>query len=985
MNISINLDKDFENKLHELEEKYGEEITRTNGFAADQLDHTKFISNFIDSYNVADATIDPNANQSTKDIRSLLDEMNKPQQKLLSMNKIYYEVKKKYGKAVADEWFENDFSGATYLHDAPSSSFYSYCYAYELQNLAEKGLYFLPKSNTYPPKHMTTFFAHLREFIVWVSNRTSGACALPSFFIYSYYFWKKDVEAGYYLKDPEYYRRQMFQQFIFEVNQIHTRITQSAYTNLIIMDRPYIEELFGTRQFPDGTFVMDYIDEIIEHEKAFMETEAEIRKSVFHTFPVFTYALLFQNGKFVDEEFARWCNKNNLQWYDSNFYIGDSVTNLASCCFDGKQLCLTRSSLGGVKLLPFKDFCEASYKDVKRNLKIFHNGSWVKGDVVKLPKKQMYKIVTSNKKELYVTEDHVFPTDSGDKMVKDITTDDFLLFNTRRLDSFPEADKGLTYEQGFFIGMYLGGGSSQKREEFTPVINLSLNRQKYERTIDIFSKAIGRIDEDVEVKLGKPYDNVYPVTIRSWLVYNFMREYVSGNYSYEKELNMDCLLQSYDFRRGILDGYYATDGGNSNRIYTTSEKLVPQVEALITSLGMNSVIDVSDRTDEPVIIRGEEYERHYPLHCIRWYSQTNKRNFGGVYKVVNNNEYFKVASIEKYDSDDDYVYCFNMKNEDEPYFTLPNGVISHNCRMLNDLSKQKQFRSSIGGSLVEIGSVKVSTINLMRIALESGGDKDKFIEILKHRVNLNMQVLDCVRHIIQRNIEKGLLPNYSYGVINLEKQTTTNGLTAMYEAIREMGMIETDKFGNVSYTDEGIEFASKIMDTVNELQDNAGFDYNVSLEIIPAESANVKLCHKDNILYNRHDDFIYSNQWTSLMAQTQLKTRIKLSAILDKKAGGGQILHVSLDGNQLTEEQSWEILNYMANAGVIYFAFNPKLSLCKHKHTFFGETCPICGEKKEDEVTRCVGYLVPVSSYSAARRDEENHRQWYSVGEDTYL
>lgn len=1363
MNISINLDKDFENKLHELEEKYGEEITRTNGFAADQLDHTKFISNFIDSYNVADATIDPNANQSTKDIRSLLDEMNKPQQKLLSMNKIYYEVKKKYGKAVADEWFENDFSGATYLHDAPSSSFYSYCilpnecctfiyngryidcsmqdiynivderefydaeagvhykipknlkvqdldkntgeirytkvsmvskkntderffftklyngmnlittenhqfigetsdtaakdivenetkaysafdnkkftnsieyyhgipmnedfgylvgmylaegyntrgqlsicqdfekskdtcvriieildkynmpyklypnsniirlkngennwerrllkvfkgkycdekrlcedyihfsdkfligflagiidgdgtvacnrtlmirmtsrtlinqirsiglhfgvyfgsrlpyiqsqeakiqqkrpmysanvnmnrnrdfflslpshkisekftnyeydessanknyvcelgymkvrdckqtykptntvydlstethtficndilihncYAYELQNLAEKGLYFLPKSNTYPPKHMTTFFAHLREFIVWVSNRTSGACALPSFFIYSYYFWKKDVEAGYYLKDPEYYRRQMFQQFIFEVNQIHTRITQSAYTNLIIMDRPYIEELFGTRQFPDGTFVMDYIDEIIEHEKAFMETEAEIRKSVFHTFPVFTYALLFQNGKFVDEEFARWCNKNNLQWYDSNFYIGDSVTNLASCCFDGKQLCLTRSSLGGVKLLSFKDFCEASYKDTKTNLKIFHNGSWVNGNVVKLPKKQMYKIVTANKKELYVTEDHVFPTDSGDKMVKDITTDDFLLFNTRRLDSFPEADKGLTYEQGFFIGMYLGDGSSQKREEFTPVINLSLNRQKYERTIDILSKAIGRIDEDVEVKLGKPYDNVYPVTIRSWLVYNFMREYVSGNYSYEKELNMDCLLQSYDFRRGILDGYYATDGGNSNRIHTTSEKLVPQVEALITSLGMNSVIDVSDRTDEPVIIRGEEYERHYPLHCIRWYSQTNKRNFGGVYKVVNNNEYFKVASIEKYDSDDDYVYCFNMKNEDEPYFTLPNGVISHNCRMLNDLSKQKQFRSSIGGSLVEIGSVKVSTINLMRIALESGGDKDKFIEILKHRVNLNMQVLDCVRHIIQRNIEKGLLPNYSYGVINLEKQTTTNGLTAMYEAIREMGMIETDKFGNVSYTDEGIEFASKIMDTVNELQDNAGFDYNVSLEIIPAESANVKLCHKDNILYNRHDDFIYSNQWTSLMAQTQLKTRIKLSAILDKKAGGGQILHVSLDGNQLTEEQSWEILNYMANAGVIYFAFNPKLSLCKHKHTFFGETCPICGEKKEDEVTRCVGYLVPVSSYSAARRDEENHRQWYSVGEDIYL
>ena len=637
MQINIKLDKDFESKLRELEYKYGEEITRVNGFAQEQMDYTQYIQNFIDSDNVANATIDPNANQNTKDVRSLLDEMSKPHQKLLSMNKIYYEVKKKYGKDKADEWLEDDFSGALYLHDASSASFYSYCYAYELQNLAEKGLYFLPKSNTSPPQHLTTFMAHLREFIVWVSNRTSGACALPSFFVYTYYFWKKDVENGYYLKDPEYYREQMFQQFIFEVNQIHTRITQSAYTNLIIMDRPYIQELFGTRQFPDGTFVMDYIDEIIEHEKVFMRTEGEIRKQVFHTFPVYTYALLFQNGKFVDEEFARWCNKNNCNWYDSNFYIGDSVTNLASC-----------------------------------------------------------------------------------------------------------------------------------------------------------------------------------------------------------------------------------------------------------------------------------------------------------------------------------------------------------CRMLNDLSKQKQFQSSIGGSLVEIGSVKVSTINLMRIALECGGDKDKFIEILKHRVKLNMEVLDCIRHIIKRNIEKGLLPNYSYGVINLEKQTTTNGLTAMYEAIRELGMTKIDKFGNVSYTQDGVDFACKIMDTVNELQDNAGYDYNVSLEVIPAESANVKLCRKDNILYNRNKDFIYSNQWTSLMAKTTIEQRIKLSAILDKKAGGGQILHISLDGGKLTEEQSWEILNHMANSGVIYFAFNPKLSLCEHKHTFFGETCPICGEKKADEVTRIVGYLVPISSYSKQRKEEEQNRQWYFIGEDTY-
>ena len=127
MEISINLDNDFELELKKLEAKYGEEITKINGFSSDQLDYTSFIDNFVDSDNVANATIDPNANANSKDVRGLLDEMNKPHSKLLSFNKIYYEIKKKYGKKVANKWLEDEFSGALYMHDAPSSSFYSYC------------------------------------------------------------------------------------------------------------------------------------------------------------------------------------------------------------------------------------------------------------------------------------------------------------------------------------------------------------------------------------------------------------------------------------------------------------------------------------------------------------------------------------------------------------------------------------------------------------------------------------------------------------------------------------------------------------------------------------------------------------------------------------------------------------------------------------------------------------------------------------------
>ncbi len=115
------------------------------------------------------------------------------------------------------------------------------------------------------------------------------------------------------------------------------------------------------------------------------------------------------------------------------------------------------------------------------------------------------------------------------------------------------------------------------------------------------------------------------------------------------------------------------------------------------------------------------------------------------------------------------------------------------------------------------------------------------------------------------------------------------------------------------------------------------------------------------------------------MANCTIDQRIKLSAILDKKAGGGQILHISLDGATLNEEESWKMLNYIANSGVIYFAFNPRLSICKENHTFFGETCPICGQPKVDEASRIVGYLTATSTYSKERRKEFYNRKWYTI------
>lgn len=655
MEVNFNLDNDFTEAINELKnEPLGEQLSQLNGFSNSSLNFTDFIDNFTkDNSKVVDISINPNANSDTKDVTSLIHNMSEPHSKLLAYNKIFYELKKKYGLNQARKWLRGEWQGFTYLHDAPSSSFVPYCYAVDLDQLVEKGLFFVNKFRTGPAKHLTTFNDHCLEYIGWLSNRQSGAVGLPSYLIYSYWFWKNDVENNFYLKDPEYYRRQCFQKFIYDCNQPYLRVIQSAFTNITIMDRPYLEELFGGREYPDGQFVIDNIDGIIEHQKVFMDVVKETRKHMMATFPVITYSLLYQNGKFVDEDFAKWACEENMEWCDGNFYLGSDVTSLSSCC-----------------------------------------------------------------------------------------------------------------------------------------------------------------------------------------------------------------------------------------------------------------------------------------------------------RLINNME------------------------------------------EINKKKKQLGFINSIGGTSLSIGSVKVNTINLRRIALKAleGAEPDYssrelfenyFLPMLKDEVDTTVKTLDVVRHIIKRNIEKGLLPNYTYSLLKLENQYNTIGIMAMYEAVRDLCGMNIDEFGNYSYTEEGLQMASDILDSINKWKEEYDFDYSINVEAIPGESAAVKLRKKDDLFYpHMHKENIYSNQWIPLQTKCTIQEKVKLGSILDKKCGGGQISHINVEGNFNNFDQAWQILNYLAREGVIYSCFNKKISTCEDGHGYIGDgSCPICGKPKYDEFTRVVGFLTPSKSYSKERKEEFLNRKWYPVGE----
>ena len=132
MQIELKLNKDFERTLNALRIKYGNDFEILNGVDESQLDYSEFLKNFIVAENLADASIDPNANSSHRDIRSFMTEKGKSSDKLFGLNKVFIEIKKFFGLKVAKDWLEQEFSKGFYLNDSTSCSLFAYCWAQDL-------------------------------------------------------------------------------------------------------------------------------------------------------------------------------------------------------------------------------------------------------------------------------------------------------------------------------------------------------------------------------------------------------------------------------------------------------------------------------------------------------------------------------------------------------------------------------------------------------------------------------------------------------------------------------------------------------------------------------------------------------------------------------------------------------------------------------------------------------------------------------------
>lgn len=308
--------------------------------------------------------------------------------------------------------------------------------------------------------------------------------------------------------------------------------------------------------------------------------------------------------------------------------------------------------------------------------------------------------------------------------------------------------------------------------------------------------------------------------------------------------------------------------------------------------------------------------------------------------------------------------------------------LSNCCRLKSDVQELGYF-NSIGSTALKVGSAKVSTINLARLALENKTEQE-YLVALQKITELNCKVLDIVRSILTRNVEKGLLPNFTKGLVDFKYLYNTIGVLGIYETMKVFNYIKEDEFGNVFYTEEANAFGKKIFDVIHNVKDHFSLDknYKINLEAIPGETCAAKFQQADEFFYPNQvvkDLPLYGNQYIPLGIKTTVKERIRIAALFDSYCNGGSICHINIDKPFDNFEKAWDMVNYIADTGLTYFAFNTKIQACEKNHGFYGTVCPICGGKVATEYTRIVGFYTPVKTWSERRKKEFEQRQWEKI------
>ena len=293
------------------------------------------------------------------------------------------------------------------------------------------------------------------------------------------------------------------------------------------------------------------------------------------------------------------------------------------------------------------------------------------------------------------------------------------------------------------------------------------------------------------------------------------------------------------------------------------------------------------------------------------------------------------------------------------------------CRLRNELA-DNTFSYTLGAGGVVTGSARVISLNINRIG-QCGVKLDEVVD----RVH---KYLLAHREVVKGYIDAGLLPAYTQGFMDIDKQFLTlgvNGVLEYFEYLRDKKGIVTDK--------EYPDYLQSLLSFLTMSNKAALSEYGVrfNTEFVPAENLGVKNANWDKeaglyVLRDCYNSYFYPVEDTKVNVLDKIKLYSKdIVQYLD----GGSALHLNLE-QMLSAEQFVHLYKLCSKYGVQYWTTNVLCTICNdcgYINTDTENHCVKCGSTDVDYGTRVIGYLKRISNFSEARQKEAGKRFYHHL------
>ena len=326
-------------------------------------------------------------------------------------------------------------------------------------------------------------------------------------------------------------------------------------------------------------------------------------------------------------------------------------------------------------------------------------------------------------------------------------------------------------------------------------------------------------------------------------------------------------------------------------------------------------------------------------------------------------------------------FAAEMYAEGHSFFTYMSDnadSLSSCCRLRNEI-QDNGFSYTLGAGGVSTGSKSVLTINLNRCIQHATRKGMHYLFFLEEVVDLVHKVQVAYNENLKYMHEKGMLPLFDAGYINMDRQYLTIGVNGLVEAAEALDIEISD---NPHY----LEFVQQVLgliESYNKKYKTKGMMFNC--EMIPAENVGVKHAKWDKrsgYKVNRdcYNSYFYIVEDESLNIIDKFRLHGKKYI---EHLTGGSALHMNLE-EHLSKIQYHHLLRVAIQEGCNYFTFNipnTVCNVCGHIDKNNLKKCPKCNSHDIDYLTRIIGYMKRVSNFSQSRQLEANKRHYATISQ----